>query len=138
MNMLGVCNGNEGNPKRLQHCDKKRTKDKPLTIDPRNKNCEQFIKYGTSGLIKSDNEVIDSDLNVELNLNNQRFINNRKEAVDMAILAMQKNYKKKTGGTWRKGDLQKELKFWKTKNNQRFQEYCGAAIYYLERKLARL
>jgi len=138
MNMLGVCDGNEGNPKRLQHCDKKRTINKALTIDPRNKNCEQLIKYETSGLLKSDNIDVDIDLNTELNLNNQRFTNNRKKAIDTAILAIQKNYKKKTNGTWKKADLQKELKFWKTRNNQRFHEYCGAAIFYLERKLARL
>ena len=31
INMLGVCDGNEGNPKHLQHCDKKRTENKSLT-----------------------------------------------------------------------------------------------------------
>jgi len=138
VNMLGVCDGNEGNPKRLQHCDKKRTKNKALTIDPRNENCEQLIKYESSGIIKSDNREVDNDLNNELNLNNQRFRNNRKKAIDTAILAIQKNYKKKTNGTWKKADLQKELNHWKIKNNQRYQEYCGAAIFYLERKLARL
>lgn len=138
MNMLGVCDGNEGNPKRLLHCDKSRTLDQQLNIDPRNKNCNQLIKYTPSGHIESDNAAINNDLNKELNLNNQRFVFNRKSAIDTAILAIQKNYKKKKDGSWKKSDLQKELNYWTTKNNERFQEYCGAVIYYLERKLARL
>ena len=55
LNMLGVCDGNEGSPRYLQTCDKKRG-NQTLTLDPRTKTCEQLIAYLDNGIIFSNNE----------------------------------------------------------------------------------
>ena len=137
MNMLGICRGNDGSPKHLQHCGNRRGKT-PLSIDPRNPICETLIKYeDTTGKIYSDNPNIDKDLNETLGLNGENLINNRKRIISIARLVMQNKYKKKKNKSWSKSDLQSEINRWKSKSDK-YEEYCMAAVFYLERKLARL
>jgi len=135
LNMLGVCDGREGKPKHDQTCDKRRGND-TLTIDPRKAFCEQLIAYG-DGTIYSDNENIDQELNDVLGLNNQNLINERKY-VRKKVRETLNSYKKNKSQRWSKSDLTKELKIWKSQSNYKYSEYCMVAIYYLEKKLARL
>ena len=137
LNMLAVCRGNEGEAKKLQHCDTSRG-NQSLTINPMNENCEQLVEYETSGEIFSKNGAVQNDLANVLKLNNQRLVEYRKYAIDAARLAMIGRAGKNKAGTWRKRDLTTEIKRWKSESDGKFEPFCMAAVYYLERKLARL
>ncbi len=137
MNMLGVCRGNEGEAKKLQHCDTARGNQR-LTVNPLDANCESLVKYETSGDIYSDNENVNHDLTAILKLNNQRLVEYRKEAIDAARQAMMTRANKNKEQTWSKKDLTAEIKRWKSRVEGKFEPFCMAAVYYLERKLARL
>lgn len=137
LNMLGVCNGNKGNPKHLQHCDKSRG-NVELFINPIQKDCEQFIKYENDGTIYSDDERVDNDLDNILNLNNDRFIKGRKAVMDIAVKEMNRKYKKKKGQTWSKRDLKTEIKYWEKRVEKKHHPFCQVAIFYLNKKLSRL
>lgn len=57
-NMLGVCNGNDGQGQHKLHCDKSKDLKNnkaslPLTLNPLDRNCEQSILYTRQGLIDS-------------------------------------------------------------------------------------
>lgn len=136
INMIGVCKGNEDQPELQFTCDTKRG-NAPLTIDPRKKSCESYIAYQPDGVIYSTNEQIDKELNEILGLNNDILVKNRRSVVEIIRNSLEKRYKKKNQ-TWSKSDLTQAISLWKEKKNGKHKEYCMAAIYYLEKKLARL
>ena len=127
MNMLGVCNGNDGFPKHLQHCDRSRG-NIPLTIDPRLERCEILIKYTSGGEIYSDDPAVNNDLNSTLNLNKPRYLmDGRKIAIDQA--------RKELKG-WSEREIKRAIRKWSQLNKDgRFPEFCQAAVYYLKKKL---
>jgi len=131
-NMLGVCNGNAGQPKKLLHCDKSKGNHQlsPL-LNPLSKNIEQYITYSLNGRIKSDNEEIDDQLNQVLNLNMQNLINMRKAQLDTAFNRLNALNPK---GDWKIGHLKKELKNWSERNTKNeFEPYCGIVIFFLKK-----
>lgn len=134
MNMLGVCRVSEGQPKHKQHCDKSRG-NQVLTINPLDKNCEKLIQYATDGLIFSENPIINRDLDVVLNLNIERLMDNRAAAIDIAKQSLLQKNKK---NTWSKREVLAELKRWQSRENGKYKIFCQVAIFYLENKLARL
>jgi uncharacterized protein (TIGR02646 family) len=138
LNMIGVCQGNQGSPKKNQHCDSSRG-NQNLTINPMNPDCEELIKYDTTGHIYSENDIINDDLNIVLNLNHEKLLSWRKEVVKLANLRMISRYRKRDNQTWKKSDLEAEIKFWKARSSSnKFSPFCMAAVYYLKKKLARL
>lgn len=62
-NLLGACEGGQGFPRHLQHCDTRKG-NIYLSINPldSNRNCEDLIKYRGNGIIYSDDKDIDSTL----------------------------------------------------------------------------
>ncbi len=137
MNMLGVCDGNKGNAKHLQTCDKRRD-NRILKIDPRKKNCEKLINYQDNGLIYSTHKETDIELNEVLGLNNENLVKERQNVVRVTRKRMLRYSKKKKGNQWSKKDLNKEIKYWTNQKDNRYKEYCRIAICYLEKKIARL
>jgi len=137
MNMIGVCKGNEDQPELKFTCDKKRGS-KPLTIDPRKKICEINIAYQPDGIIYSNNKKIDQELNEILGLNNEILVKNRRNIVEATRNNLNKIYKNKRNQTWSKSDLTQAINLWNAKANGKHREYCMIAVYYLEKKLARL
>jgi uncharacterized protein (TIGR02646 family) len=83
-NMLGVCLGNRGNPKKVQTCDAHRG-NTPLTVNPFIKTSIDKIAYSSDGRIYSDDVDINTDLNDTLNLNCEYsyLIHSRKQALDI-------------------------------------------------------
>jgi uncharacterized protein (TIGR02646 family) len=94
-NLLGACQGNQGKPEHLQHCDTKKG-DSEITINPTDAKFEKPIKYGSNGNIYSDDETIDRELNEVLNLNTETLKKNRKAVVDAVIGGLAKKYPDKT------------------------------------------
>lgn len=114
--MLGVCNGNAGQPERLQHCDKKKA-NQPLSplLNPLSQNMESYILYSSNGRIKSNDEVLNDQLNEVLNLNMQNLVNVRKSKLDIAVNRLKAVNPKEN---WRVSDLRKELRNWTTPNKE--------------------
>jgi uncharacterized protein (TIGR02646 family) len=136
-NLLGACEGGQGSPEHLQHCDTKKG-NATLTINPLDnlKNCEVLIKYLSNGIIYSDDKVIDNELNDVLNLNMQTLANNREIVVDI-ILQQLKNEKPK--GDWTVAILNRKIQEWSNKQkDDKYKPYCQIAIYYLRKKLSKL
>jgi len=131
-NMLGVCNGNAGQPEKLQHCDtKKGNQVLSSLLNPLSKNIERYILYSSNGRIKSNNETLDNQLNEILNLNMQNLINARKGKLDIVINRLRAINPKKD---WKVADLKKELKNWAERNTKNeFEPYSGIVIYFIEK-----
>lgn len=136
-NLLGACEGNQGSPKHLQHCDTKKGNTR-LTINPLDnfKNCEDLIKYLSNGRIYSDDTTINNELNEVLSLNMQTLVNNRKVILD--TLLEQLNNEKPTGD-WTVAMLNRKIQEWSNKQkDEKYKPYCQIAIYYLKKKLSKL
>ena len=78
-NLFAVCDATRNNPRKLKTCDDRRG-DTTLHIDPRKQEDIDTISYTHKGVIRSSNPVFEEDLNVVLNLNVERLINNRYNA----------------------------------------------------------
>ena len=92
-NMLAVCSGNRGcGDERSLTCDAKRG-NKVLKVNPRNADTIYNISYTADGRIKSEDSVIDEDLNKRLNLNcaTVSLPENRKAVLDALIEDIRKN-----------------------------------------------
>lgn len=134
-NMLAVCCGNVNHRKSELTCDKHRG-NTPLTVDPRNKHSVEKICYKYDGTVYSEDKEIDKDLNQTLNLNCEAVLlkQNRKSVLD----AVKKEILKKSAGNEvSKRQLINMLDKLKTKNDGQYKPFCGIAIWYLRKKLAR-
>lgn len=144
-NMLGVCQGkinsslsNLESENYNPYCEANRG-DKPLKINPRDKNTINKIKYSAIGEIYSEDEEIQIDLDKTLKLNIQPLRKNRKAVREGIIQHLENKYKTIN---WSKGILEKELANLRTKNidtdkKLKLKEYCGIAIYVLQKRLDR-
>lgn len=134
-NMLGVCRGHEdGTNGEDDICDAHK-KDKPITVNPLDKDSIAKIKYrSATGEIFSDDEVINHDLNVTLNLNNSKH--HLKENRKLALAAVQDFlYERKNKGEWSARMLQKVKKNYECIDSDgKKKEYAGIIIWYLNKK----
>ncbi len=133
-NLLASCEGNRGNPRKLQHCNAKQG-DKPLKVNPADsdKNCENLIRYSNSGKIFSDDQDINNDLDVTLNLNVETLVKNRKAVLSEVIEQLNKLFPNKE---WSKTELTKIINKWRSKDaNGCHNQYCQFVIYILGKRL---
>jgi len=132
-NLLGSCNGNRGNPERLQHCNPRKDDDE-IQFNPAdpNKDCELFLEYSSNGSISSTDKEFNSQLDKVLNLNNETLTKNRKAALDGAIYALNKMF---PGKSWSKATIAKTVNEWKQRHNNQYREYCQIVVFYLSKRL---
>ncbi|MFK0733270.1 MAG: retron system putative HNH endonuclease [Gloeotrichia echinulata GP01] len=134
-NLLGACEGGQGSPSHLQHCDTKKGNTE-ITINPldNHRNCEDLIKYLGNGEISSNDVTINNDLNQVLNLNMQTLVNNRKEVLELVLKQLKSQYPK---GDWTEAILNKKIQQWSDKQNDgKYKPYCQIVIYHLKKKLS--
>ncbi|MDM8565462.1 retron system putative HNH endonuclease [Candidatus Halobeggiatoa sp. HSG11] len=134
-NLLGACIGNEGQPKRLQHCDTHKG-DSEITINPidKIKNCEKLIKYGKDGRIYSDDLAINNDLNEILNLNTERLKDHRSAIRKSVNDTITKIKGKKSA--WDNSKIQKMLEKYQSKDIEgKYKPYCQVIIFFLKKRL---
>jgi uncharacterized protein (TIGR02646 family) len=134
-NLLGACQGGEGSPNHLQHCDTKKGNTE-ITINPldNHRNCEDVIKYLATGKIYSDDKTINEELNDVLNLNMQTLANNRKEVLELVIKQLESKYPK---GDWTVAILNKKIQQWSNRQKDgKYKPYCQIVIYHLKKRLS--
>jgi len=132
-NLLGVCDGNEGQPWNQQTCDTRRG-NTPLTYNPSNLAhvIESRINYLGNGTIDSDEQPFAEELKNVLNLNWTRLKDNRASVIEAVLQALAKK-----AGTRTRGELEQLVEVWRTLQKQMLQEYCSVAIYFLKKRLRR-
>ena len=147
-NMLGVCNGNEGNPPENQTCDtrrgyfhekNKRIINTDLKYNPANPNhrIEDQIHFLAGGKINSQDGEFNSQLNEMLNLNFSRLEDNRRKVWNEVQDTLSKKFSKKLGTRTpneKAIEINKLLEKWSSKDRQgQFRPYCSVAIYFLKK-----
>ena len=132
-NLLGVCDGNAGQPWNQQTCDTRRG-NTPLTCNPSNPAhvTESRINYLGEEMIVSNEVPFAKELDTVLNLNWKRLKDNRASVIEAVLQALAK-----TAGTRTRGELEQLIEVWRTLQKQMFQEYCAVAIYFLKKRLQR-
>lgn len=136
-NMLAVCPGNrnaaDNNDKT---CDAFRgslpVSKQELSVNPLDANTLRGIKYKGNGIIYSDNETINCDLNKKLNLNCKSML--LPECRASALSALQEEVKRNYPGRSAGIEYFKKLleKFTRADSNKT--PYVGILIYWLETK----
>lgn len=131
-NLLGACNGNQGQPIDECHCDTYKG-NSPMTFYPPSKmsSIETIIQYQNDGKIVSNNTVLDHEINVILNLNVLKLIKARKGTLDGFKDSLSR-YK----GTLKKATIEKMIADWKGDNHAGpLRPYCMVVVYWLSKKL---
>lgn len=133
-NLLGACDGNEGQRRSEQTCDTRKGS-KKLVLDPREAKHMQKVRYLADGILKvgrNDHEL-QKDVDEILNLNSKVLVRSRKNALDGFLLGLAKRLGEK--GSWPAGKLERELNAQRSKT--RFIEYFGILEKWLERQIDR-
>jgi hypothetical protein len=133
-NLLGVCRGNEGQAAQQETCDT-RKKNKDLRYNPANPahDVERRVRYLGNGRMESDESVLDAEINEVLNLNHSRLVENRKAVMDAVIERLGSR-----PGTRPPAEIRRLRDWWSTpKPSGKLREYCGVAVYFLNKRLNR-
>lgn len=127
-NMLAVCNGNRGSEVRYLTCDAKK-QSTAIRVNPLNPATLKTICYQSDGTIYSEDADINTDLNVTLNLNCNRFglVDSRRDALQRMLKELQAKHSS--------GDIKrycaKLLNAYR--ENSPKTPYVGILIHWLER-----
>ena len=126
-NMILCCDGNcdkSGN----FHCDRSK-EDKSISFRPFDQVVIDSISYSSkNGTIKSSIQQYNKEFNEVLNLNHPRLEKNRLAVIRGLVHEMGKK-------KWSRKDLTDRLEHYSKKVNGEFKEYCGVAIWFLNKKL---
>ncbi|OBQ37858.1 MAG: hypothetical protein AN487_09055 [Anabaena sp. CRKS33] len=140
-NLLASCSGNRGQGQKNLHCNARkgdyegRNRNYTMNLNPAdaNKNCENYIKYSSTGKIFSDDETINHELNEILNLNHEILVKNRKNTLSSVIIALNKKFPNKT---WSKEAIKKKLEELSSKDAEdKYSPYCQYIVWYLSKRL---
>jgi uncharacterized protein (TIGR02646 family) len=128
-NLLGACNGGEGQPLWLQYCDT-RKRDLGLKWNPANPEhrIETRVRYDPDGTIRADDAEFNNQLNQVLNLNVPMLKNNRKSVLT-ALLDWWRNNRPIA-----RERIEREI-HWRTVSNGDLPPYCQVAVWWLRKKL---
>ena len=133
-NLLAVCRGNEGQPRRAQHCDTRKG-NSTLHLDPQQAEHIAQLHYKSDGTIFSkSNSAFEHDLNSILNLNDPfgYLKHNRKHALDTLKFHIRKKLGDRAAST---SFLQRALDFFSANSSGERKPYCGILIDYLQQRI---
>lgn len=142
-NMLGCCNGNEGQPPEKQHCDTHQG-NLPLSRNPADPahRIEDFTSFLTDGSIISSDARLNAELGCKrpdgsfdegvLNLNLAFIRNNR-----IGVLDAFKDYLRKCGHLT-KSQIEKLLFEWRGEEEGELKPYAPVVVFWLRKRLARI
>jgi uncharacterized protein (TIGR02646 family) len=132
-NLLAACKGNEGQPRKQQHCDTMQG-DRDLSRNPANPthHVEDLIRFEGDGRVTSTDQEFDAEINDILNLNLQKLVNQRKARLDGFTAALPKHSQLK------RDDLQRWLEKWNGEADlDELEPFCSVVVYWLRKRLNR-
>ncbi len=135
-NLLGACNGGEGQPPRLQHCDTSKG-NRDLLWNPADPShqIEERVRYDSDGLIRSASPVFDGELDSILNLNTAVLKGNRKAVLD-GIVEWWKFEKARICGPVPRARFERERA--KLLAGNELREFCQVAVWWIDQRLRRM
>lgn len=115
----------------MEHCDKRKGEDDLLFSPAELTHHDRLkIRYTFRGIIKSDDSEFDHQLTTVLNLNYSRLVENRK-AVWSSVTKRLSEIKVSAN----RKQVEALIAEWEAKDhNGCLKEYCGVALYYLNKK----
>lgn len=135
-NLLGCCEGLEGENKKHQTCDTRKA-NMSLKYSPAQQQHQinSRVYYLSNGIIKSKEADFDRQLNDVLNLNstfqNNRLVKNREAAIKTI-----KSQLNRSQGTRTKADIKRLMTKVHARNTDNmFKPFYGVMLHYLEKKL---
>lgn len=132
-NLLGACLGGEGGRRRDQHCDTRKA-DRDLLWNPARPDHRvgDRVRYRADGTVRADDGEFDAQLDSVLNLNVPLLRNHRKSVLD----ALLKWWDSVAEGADRPR-LEEEVGR-RTGGDGPLEPYVGVAVWWLERRVARM
>ncbi len=132
-NLLGVCKGGEGLPRKQQTCDTRRG-NRPIPFTPTEAAIERQVGYETRGRVFATNPAEQSALDDVLGLNTDVPLRARASVLDAFLDAMRRA---KPKGTWTLADYEAELARFRITRHARTRGYIGIVEWFVARKRAR-
>ena len=132
-NLLAVCRGNEGKPRREQHCDTHKGQQE-LDRNPADPlhAIEEIIQFGSDGRVSSTNPVLNIQIDSVLNLNLPFLVNNRKEVLSAFTKTLQKR------GEIPRARWEQLLDEWSGQTGEsELPPYCSVVAYFIRKHLRR-
>ncbi|WP_221065299.1 retron system putative HNH endonuclease [Methylomagnum ishizawai] len=131
-NLLGACQGHEGEPYSQQTCDTRKG-NRDLKYHPAHPGhrIESQISFLGNGKVGSADTDFDGQLNGVLNLNLPRLLGNR-----LAVWNAVHDRLSRKAGSRTPAEIQKLIDDWSVSDQGgQLREYCAVAVYYLRKRL---
>lgn len=132
-NLIGCCQGGEGKPRSVQHCDTHKGK-YSLSKNPAHPGTDKVqesIYYNPDGQIFSTNSLLNKEIDTILHLNLPELCNNRKR-----IFKVVRGELSKLSQNASKAHIRKLIQNWTNKNaDGQLKPLAGVAIYLLNKRL---
>jgi len=129
-NMLGVCKGGEGRPRKTQHCDSARG-NRELAITPLD-HPDQHLRYTKDGEILANRPDFQLDIDTKLNLNVEMLKRSRREVLE----SVREGLKRTGDSAFTEAALQRQIRRLKQKDGDgKYVPFCQVMIFFLEKKL---
>ena len=136
-NLLGACQGGDGQPPQLQHCDTRKA-DTDLLWNPADPahHIQTRLRYEPDGSIRSDDAAFSAELENVLNLNLPILKNNRKSVLD-AVLDWWQRERTRIRGAVPRATFERE-RGRRIGGAGDLEPFCQVAVWWLEQRLARM
>lgn len=129
-NLLGVCKGGEGLPRKQQTCDTRRG-NRPIPFDPTDPAIERQICYETRGRVFAADPSEQPALDDVLGLNTDAPLRARESVLEAFLDCMKRS---KPTGTWTAADYEAELARFRMTRNQRTRGFIGIVEWFVARR----
>lgn len=137
-NLLIACNGNHGQPEKVQTCDSYQ-KNKDFHFNPSDRrNIEELIKYNGLGEIYSDDQQLKRELREVLNLNTYDLKRIRAERYKFFSNMIAQEWKRRQGKEIKRRFFEIEKQRLLLKIQGKFPEYCMIGVYLIDKRLKKL
>ena len=136
-NLLGSCQGGEGQPRSRQHCDTRKG-DNDLRWNPANRHhaVNMRIYYDSDGGIRSPDAGFDAELDEVLNLN-LRVLKTSRKRIRERILDWWKLEKRRLRGPVPRERFEKERER-RVGDASDLQPFCQVAVWWLDQRLKKM
>ena len=136
-NLLGACQGGEGQPRSRQHCDTRKG-DSDLRWNPADQShqIEARIYYGSDGAIRSSDAVFDGHLKDVLNLNLPVLKTSRKRIRERVLEWWQMEKRRLRGPVPRERFVKERERHVGGAGD--LQPFCQVAVWWLDQRLKRM
>jgi uncharacterized protein (TIGR02646 family) len=129
-NLIASC-VRDASQDKILHCNAAKGSTE-IVLNPTDENLMKSTYFTADGYVHTKQTELQQELDIVLNLNNYRLTQERKNLYQLVFDEIHRLFPNKTVS---KAFLEKRIKDFSEKKNEKYEQHCQVAIYFLAKKL---